>query len=156
MPGAPRFGPYAVAIASDQTHAIVADLESDDVRVLDLKARQFEDVVVPLGSRAMMPEFVSADSALVPLQSPDGLARVDVKNGAVERRVAFGAECKNPHVARLSPDGRAYVVCEGDHVAPGAVIQVDPTTLAIEKRWTVGVYPDGIAFGQALSARTSR
>lgn len=154
VPGAPRFGPYSVAIAPDQRRAIVADMESDDVRVLDLETKQFEDTVVPLGARAMMPDFVDADDALVPLQSPDGLALVDVRTGAVARRVAFGAECKNPHVARLAPDGRAYVVCEGDHVAPGAVIEVSPRTLAVVKRWVVGVYPDGIAFG--VSARTSR
>jgi len=146
VPGAPRFGPYSVAIAKDQRRALVSDMESDDVRVLDLGKREFEDIVVPLGARAMMPDFVAAEEALVPLQSPDGLARVAL-DGTVKRRVSFGAECKNPHVARIAPDGRAYVVCEGDHVAPGAVIQVDPTTLAVEKRWVVGVYPDGIAFG---------
>jgi DNA-binding beta-propeller fold protein YncE len=145
VPGAPRFGPYSVAIAADGRRALVADMESDDVRVLDLAKREFEDTVVPLGARAMMPDFVDAEDALVPLQSPDGLALVTL-DGTVKRRVAFGAECKNPHVARVATDGRAYVVCEGDHVAPGAVIQVDPVTLAIQKRWVVGVYPDGIAF----------
>jgi len=146
-PGAPRFGPYSIVIADDGRRAVVADMESDDVRVLDLAKRQFEDgATIALGARALMPEMVGPDEALVPLQSPDGLALVDVAKGAVVRHVTFGAECKNPHVARLAPDGRAYVVCEGDHVAPGAVIQVDRATLAIVKRWVVGVYPDGIAF----------
>ena len=82
----------------------------------------------------------------MPLQGPDGIARVDVAKGAVVARVTFGAECKLPHVARVAPDERAYVVCEGDHKEAGAVVEIDPTTLATKKRWVVGVYPDGIAF----------
>jgi len=150
VPGAPRFGPYSVVIAGDR--ALVADLESADVRVLDLGARQFlADSTIALGARAMMPDAIKGaddvDVAIVPLQGPDGVARVDFGKGAIEARAAFGAECKNPHVARVASDGRAYVVCEGDHVAPGAVVQIDPKTLAIVKRWVVGVYPDGIVFG---------
>ncbi len=152
-PGAPRFGPYSVALADDATRekgrVLVADLESADVRVLDLATRQFlAESVIALGARAMMPEIASPNEALVPLQGPDGLARVDFAKGAIVARAAFGAECKNPHVARAAPDARAYVVCEGDHVAPGAVVEVDPSTLAVKKRWIVGVYPDGIAFGR--------
>jgi DNA-binding beta-propeller fold protein YncE len=147
VPGAPRFGPYSVAIAPDQRRVLVADLESADVRVLDLAARELvADSAIPLGARAMMPDFVSTDVALVPLQGPDGLVRVDLAKGSVVARVAFGAECQNPHVARVASDGRAYVVCEGDHKEAGAVVEIDPVTLATKRRWVVGVYPDGIAF----------
>lgn len=149
VPGAPRFGPYSVAIALDEKRALVADMESADVRVLDLATRQFvADSALPLGARAMMPDYVSNDVALVPLQGPDGLVRIDVTKGAIAQRVSFGAECINPHVVRIAPDGRAYVVCEGDHKSPGAVLEVDAMTLATKHRWVVGVYPDGIAFGQ--------
>ena len=147
VPGAPRFGPYSVVLAPDGRRAVVADMESDDVRVLDVRAREFDEgATVALGARAMMPDMVGPDTALVPLQGPDGLALVDVAKASIVRRVSFGAECKNPHVARIAPDGRAYVVCEGDHVTPGAVIEVNRDSLAIVKRWVVGVYPDGIAF----------
>jgi len=39
------------------------------------------------------------------------------------------------------------MVCEGDHTGPGSVLEIDPDSLATKKRWTVGVYPDGIDFG---------
>ena len=147
VPGAPRFGPYSIAIAPGDKRAVVADMESADVRVVDLAARQFlADSAIPLGARAMMPDFVSETEVLVPLQAPDGIVRVDIAKGTVVARAAFGAECKLPHVARVAPGGRAFVVCEGDHKAPGAVVEVDPVTLATKKRWGVGVYPDGIAF----------
>jgi hypothetical protein len=42
---------------------------------------------------------------------------------------------------------RAFVVCEGDHVRAGSVIEIDPQSLEIRRRWEVGVYPDGLAFG---------
>jgi len=149
VPGAPRFGPYSVAIAPDGKRAIVADMESSDVRTLDLESRQFvADAVIAVGGRAMMPDFEPSGLALVPIQGPDGLALVDLAAQSVVRRVSYGQECPKPHVARVAPDGRAYVVCEGDHTSPGAVIEVDATSLETKRRWTVGVYPDGIAFGR--------
>ncbi|MEO6573304.1 MAG: hypothetical protein ABIP89_05670, partial [Polyangiaceae bacterium] len=67
----------------------------------------------------------------------------------IEKRIAFTKdECQSPHVVRKAKDGRVYLVCEGDHTAPGSVVEIDPMTLAIKKRWVVGVYPDGIAFGE--------
>jgi hypothetical protein len=96
----------------------------------------------------MMPDFAGDNALIAPLQGPDGVARLNVDSGAVEARVPFAADvCKNPHAAKRAKDGRVYVVCEGDHVAPGAVVEIDPTSLAVKRRWTVGVYPDGIAFG---------
>ena len=101
-----------------------------------------------LGARAFMPAFVGDEALLVPLQSPDGLARIDVGAATITKRVAFGGdECRSPHVVQKAKDGRVYLVCEGDHVAAGAVVEIDPVSLAIRKRWEVGVYPDGIAFG---------
>jgi len=145
--GAPRFGPYSVTLSPDGAVAVVADLESADVRVLDIAKRALGEPIA-VGGRAMMPDFSGERVALVPLQGPDGLARVDLDKGAVQERVAYGDECKSPHVVRVARDGRAYVVCEGDHRSPGAVLEVDRTTLATKRRWVVGVYPDGIAFGE--------
>ncbi len=148
VPGAPTYGPYSATLSLDETRVVVADLESMDLRVFDRASRTFVAGVAPsLGARAFMPAFVAPREVLVPLQGPDGLARVNVDTGAVVARVATGDACRAPHVARVARDGRVYVVCEGDHVGPGAVVQVDPASLAITKRWTVGVYPDGIVFG---------
>jgi len=147
--GAPRYGPYSVALSADGARAVVCDLEGQDLRVFDVPGRRFiADRVVTLGARVFMAEFVAPRAVLAPLQSPDGLARIDVESGDVVKRVSYTKnECQAPHVARRAQDGRVFVVCEGDHAAPGAVIEVDPETLATRRRWTVGVYPDGIAFG---------
>ena len=148
-PGVPTYGPYSATLSPDEKTVVVADLEGMDVRVFDRDAKQFvSDRTVSLGARAFMPAFLDARTILVPLQGPDGLARVDVARGSVAFRVATGDECRAPHVARVAKDGRVYVVCEGDHAAPGAVVQVDGATLAIMKTWATGVYPDAVAFGE--------
>jgi DNA-binding beta-propeller fold protein YncE len=147
-PGVPTYGPYSATLSPDEKTVIVADLEGMDVRVFDRATNSFSaDRTVALGARAFMPVFLDATTLLVPLQGPDGLARVDLAGSAVAGRVTTGDECRAPHVARLAKDGRVYVVCEGDHVTAGAVVEVDPKTLAIKKRWATGVYPDAVGFG---------
>lgn len=149
VPGVPRYGPYSATLSPDESRVVVADLEGQDVRVFDPKERRFvADKTVPLAAKAFMPAFVTSDVVLVPTQAPDGLARVDVAQAKVERRVTFPKDdCALPHVVRVARDGRVYLVCEGDHTAAGTVLEIDPVTLTKKKRWTVGAYPDGIAFG---------
>jgi YVTN family beta-propeller protein len=150
VPGAPSYGPYSVVLAPDAKTALVATLEAEDVRVFDLEGRRFvPERTVFLKARAFFPAFVDATHALVPTQAPDGLVRVDVQAATVVARAPWSSEtCRAPHVVKQAKDGRVYVVCEGDHVGEGAVVQVDAATLAVVRRWNVGVYPDGIAFGE--------
>jgi len=149
VPGVPRYGPYSATLSPDEKLVVVADLEGQDVRVLDRASRKFlADRTVPLAAKAFMPAFVGEHTILVPLQSPDGLARVDLEHGKIERRTSFPKEqCALPHVVRVAKDGRVYLVCEGDHRGPGSVLEIDRESLAVKKTWAVGAYPDGLAFG---------
>ncbi|MFO0679353.1 MAG: hypothetical protein U0169_22690 [Polyangiaceae bacterium] len=149
VPGAPQYGPYFVEFVPGEKFAFVTDLEGKDCRVFDLGTKKFlPDRTVDVGARALSPAFVDENVALVPLQAPDGLVRVDVSKGTITKRTAFvGDTCPSPHVVKRAKDGRFYLVCEGDHKAKGVVVEIDPTSLAVTKRWVVGVYPDGIAFG---------
>lgn len=146
--GAPRWGPYSVVLSPDESLAIVSDLEGQDLHVFDVAARTFVEArTITLGARAFMSAFTPEGSLLVPLQSPDGVARIDVARGVVEKRATFDkAACEAPHVVRVRGDA-AWVVCEGDHRGPGAVLAIDPRTLEVHRRIRVGVYPDGLAFG---------
>jgi DNA-binding beta-propeller fold protein YncE len=149
VPGVPRYGPYSATLSPDEKHLVVADLEGQDIRILDRETRRFvPENTVNLAARAFMPAFVDDHTLLIPMQSPDGLARVDLDHAKVERRRSFErAQCGLPHVVRIAKDGRAYLVCEGDHRAPGTVLEIDPVSLDVKKQWTVGAYPDGLAFG---------
>jgi DNA-binding beta-propeller fold protein YncE len=150
VPGVPRFGPYSATLSPDEKLVVVADLEGQDLRVLDRETKRFlPDRSVPLAAKAFMPAFVDDVTVLVPTQSPDGLVRVDLARGKVERRTSFSKQqCTLPHVVRVAKDGRVYVVCEGDHRQPGSVLEVDALTLGVKKEWKVGAYPDGLAFGE--------
>ena len=145
--GAPKYGPYSAAPSPDDSLILVGDLESKDVRIFDAKAKKFADPIA-VGARAMIGAFVDGTIAIVPLQAPDGLVKIDAqKNSVLARASVTKDQCEAPHMARVDSHGRVFVVCEGDHVQPGAVVEIDPATLAITKRWIAGVYPDGIAFG---------
>lgn len=149
VPGAPQYGPYFVEFVPGEKEALVTDLEGKDCRIFDFTKKRFlVDRSIDVGARALAPAFVTETEAIVPLQAPDGLVRVDVVAAKIRKRVAFtGDTCPSPHVVRKSQNGRVYVVCEGDHKTNGVVAELDAETLAIKKRWVVGVYPDGIAFG---------
>jgi DNA-binding beta-propeller fold protein YncE len=149
VPGVPRYGPYSATLSPDEALVVLADVEGQDVRVWDRAKKVFlPDKTVPLSAKAFMPAFVGPRALLVPTQAPDGLARIDLETAKVVRRASFDKkDCMLPHVVSIAGDGRAYLVCEGDHSAPGTVLEIDPETLATKKKWTVGVYPDGIAFG---------
>lgn len=149
VPGVPRFGPYSATLSPDEKLVVLADLEGQDVRVLDRATKRFlPDRGVPLAAKAFMPAFVDGHTLLVPTQSPDGLVRIDLDKAKIERRTSFPREqCALPHVVRVAKDGRVYLVCEGDHRGAGSVLEIDPETLGVKKSWKVGVYPDGLAFG---------
>lgn len=147
VPGVPRYGPYSVTLSPDESVVVVADLEGQDIRVFDRAKKQFvSEKTVPLAAKSFMPAFLDDKTILVPTQAPDGLARVDIAAAKVTGRGALTkAECALPHVVKVARDGRVFLVCEGDHIGSGSVLELDRETLAVKKRWTVGVYPDGIA-----------
>jgi hypothetical protein len=55
-------------------------------------------------------------------------------------------DCRLPHEIARGPDGRFYLVCEGDHATPSRVVTFDPMSLQVTARFDVGVYPDRVVF----------
>jgi DNA-binding beta-propeller fold protein YncE len=150
VPGVPRYGPYSATLSPDESLVIVADLEGQDVRVFDRATKRFDpERTVHLAAKAFMPAFVDSTTLLVPTQAPDGLVRIDIAHAKVTGRGSLSkADCTLPHVVKVARDGRVYLVCEGNHTQSGSVLEIDKDTLAAKKRWSVGVYPDGIDFGE--------
>jgi len=148
VPGVPRYGPYSATLSPDEKLVVVANLEGQDVRIFDRAEKKFlADKVITLSAKAFMPAFLDDRTILVPTQAPDGLVRVDLEQGkVVGRGLITKAQCALPHVVRVAKDNRVYLVCEGDHTGPGAIVELDRESLAVKKRWVVGVYPDGIEF----------
>lgn len=136
------YGPYFVTLTEGAL--LVSETEGKALRSVDLTTRKTTQRT-PLGGAVFGPAETRDGRFLVPVQTPDKLVIVD-KSLAVEKtRVLMGDECVKPH--QIARHGERYlVVCEGDHVKPSKVIEINPTTLETIRSFDVGAYPDVIAF----------
>lgn len=101
---------------------------------------------IPLPGIPFFAAWLSGSEVVVPLRDASGAARVNVETGEVLQATTYPiADCENPGEARLAADGRLFLVCEGDHYRPGAVVQIDAQTLEILTAVSVGIYPDRLA-----------
>jgi DNA-binding beta-propeller fold protein YncE len=151
-PGSAALGPYSATLSPDGSVLAVGCLLSREVRVFDVPTKTFRAAPLPVAGAAMFSAW-SADgrTLFVPVQTPDALVAFDMTPGAPTygspiRQRPFGAECDKPHeVVRGAAGGSLYVVCEGDHTGPGAVVVLDAQTFELTARAEVGVYPDRVA-----------
>lgn len=151
-PGAPIYGPYSAVASPDGGTLAVGSTESKDVRLFDIATQTMDAVVIATMGAPFFAGW-SPDGAVlyVPTQQPDALLVVDVASGDVmtSRNFADG-ECELPHEVVLGPDpSTLFVVCEGDHLGPGAVLALDAATLETVSQMPVGVYPDKLAIAGA-------
>ena len=144
--GDPTYGPYAAALSPDGSLLAITSTVSKDVRVFDVALGAMTEVAIPTLGAPFFPAW-SPDGALlyVPVQAPDGVVVLDAANAfaELERRDFFGAECPAPHEVELVGDD-LFVVCEGDHDAPGKVLTLAVDGLAVRAETEVGVFPDAI------------
>lgn len=137
------FGPYFVAVAGGSI--LVAETEGKSLRLIDLATKK-TTVRTPLGGAVFGPAATKDGSRwIAPVQSPDQLVAVDAALAIQKSRPFSGDECIKPHQVARHGD-RFLLVCEGDHVRPGKVLEIDPVTLDTLRTFEVGVYPDVIAF----------
>lgn len=156
-PTNPTYEPYAVSLNSIDHSVWMSDQKSGDLRIFALAAGgggswDTTRGPVPMGGAPFFGQF-SRDGArfYVPVQTPDSLTVVETATGHIVGSLPFtAADCKLPHAVLLTPDEQAaVVVCEGDHIGPGAVALVDlhaPTAPSLTKVITVGVFPDDAFF----------
>lgn len=146
--GDPVYGPYSVVGSPGGGLIAIGNTVSKDVRFLDTETSQMrpELALSTLGA-PYFPAWLDGEAKLVvPMQAPDGIAVFDMETqGELVSRQFSGEECPLPHVAILLKDETIALVCEGDHIAPGKVVWLDPETLETVREATVGVYPDAIA-----------
>jgi DNA-binding beta-propeller fold protein YncE len=148
-PGRPFYGPYAAVLSPEGDVVAVSNTESRDVRLFDVAQARFTATIA--ADAGATPYFVAwsddGRELFVPFQAPDGVARLPVSGGSGTTRWFSGDECERPHEIVRSHAGRLFVVCEGDHVAPGKLLELDPMTLETLAELDVGVYPDRLAIG---------
>jgi DNA-binding beta-propeller fold protein YncE len=150
-PGRPFYGPYAAVLSPDGNVVAVSNTESRDIRLFDVGEKRFASTLAE--DVAATPYFVAwsddGRELFVPFQAPDGVARLPVSGASGTTRWFAGDECEKPHEMVRSHSGRLFVVCEGDHVGPGKLLELDEATLETLAELPVGVYPDRLAIGAA-------
>jgi YVTN family beta-propeller protein len=137
--------------------ALVLDPAGSRVLVSDeltrrIVAFQADDSAAQLGATGELPgipgpvAFLSSGEWLVPLRAPDGAARLDPASGAIVGYTTYTDEqCRTPSTATVSATAGAFLVCEGDHEGPGALVRLDPLTLEAQARLPLGRFPDALA-----------
>ena len=139
--------PYGVVADPTGRYLLLSDQVS---RAAVLFSAQDMPAVIASFTLTGVPMFgawISGDQIVVAEQTPSGALLVSQSTGTVLREVFYAdSDCLNPSDVRPSADGRLFLVCEGDHyTTPGAVVQVDPATLAVVATIPVGIYPDRLA-----------
>jgi len=142
MPPDVTFGPYFVTVAG--TSLLVSETEGKSIRLIDLASKR-TTVRTPLDGAVFGPTATKSGGFIVPVQSPDKLVLVDAALAVQKIRPFTGDECIKPHQVARHGD-RFLLVCEGDHIKPGKLLEIDPATLETIRSFDVGVYPDVIAF----------
>ena len=146
-PGFPIHEPYALLAERNFERLLVSNLSGKSVMSFAVGASLEREWVSPVLGLPYFAAWLAADRVLVPLQTPSGAAVLDAASGELLGEASYrDGECLNPHEAVASSDGRVFLVCEGDHRANGAIVELDPESLAVIRRVEVGVFPDRLLF----------
>lgn len=130
-------------LISNQVSRTVAMFDLNDTSTLLSSYRVVGPMDMPDYSVPMFPVLVSDATLAIPLQSPNGAALIDVTSGEQLLKVQYAdSECLNPAEFTVTHDSRLFLVCEGDHYHPGAVVEVAPDTLEIVASVPVELYPE--------------
>ncbi|HEX2730043.1 MAG TPA: hypothetical protein VHM70_00505 [Polyangiaceae bacterium] len=90
--------------------------------------------------------FLSDSEALVPMQAPDGVVRIDLMTNQVTQEVMYSQdECPEPGALSVGGNGAIWLVCENDRYHPGKLVTVEPLSLAVSNGIEVENYPTRVA-----------
>lgn len=151
-PTAPNYEPYGIAIAPGGDEVWVSCLRTGDLRVFDTATKTFDPDPISMGGGApFFGDFLDDGSRFyVAVQGANRLGVVDTTTRAVTMiDLPFPEVCEAPHAVLVLPgEERALVVCEGNHVDPGAIAVVNIAAGGVEDAVEVGVYPDDVVLIQ--------
>ncbi len=138
--------PYALVGDLERARLLVANQVASTVSVFDMSDTPNLLSTLAIPGVPFFAVWASEANVLVPFQNPSGVALLDAASGAVLQTVQYSDDdCMNPVEVSMSRDLRLRLVCEGDHHGPGALVELDPATLAVKSRVSLGVYPERLA-----------
>lgn len=140
------FKPWTIALDGPRDRLLIANQQVNTVDIFSAEDNPRLLASARVNAVPFHAAWVGEAEFIVALQRPNGAVRVSATDGAALVEVAYStAECENPSEPQLLPDGRLFLVCEGDHYARGALARLDPETLAIVQRVELGLYPERMA-----------
>lgn len=146
-PGAPRYGPYALALSPSGKRLAIANRDAKELRFYDVESGVLSPLVVALDGAPGTPAWAPDESRVwVPTQAHDALVAIDAATG--NAKIGFSPDCAAPIEAALGGAGVVYVVCEGTSSAPGAIAAYDAQTLESRGVVSAGSFPGRPMFGR--------
>jgi YVTN family beta-propeller protein len=141
-PGAPVYGPYAVALSPSGNLLSICNTESKDVHLLDTRTHAISQTPLLLQGAPQSVVWSDDESRVyVVTQAPDAIVIADPHSGTILAQLPLDA-CHLPRDVKISTDGATlYVVCEGD-ANGGSVVLVDSNALSTRATVRVGAFPD--------------
>lgn len=140
------FKPWTVALDGPRERLLISNQQ---VNTVDVFSAEDNPRLLSSARVAAVPfhaTWVGEAEFIVALQRPNGAVRLSATDGALLAEASYStSDCENPSEPQVLPDGRLFLVCEGDHYARGALVQLDPNTLAILQRVELGLYPERMA-----------
>jgi len=140
------FKPWTVELDGPRERLLISNQQ---VNTVDVFSAEDSPRLLSSARVAAVPfhaTWVGETEYVVALQRPNGAARVSAASGALLTEASYStSECESPSEPQLLPDGRLFLVCEGDHYSRGALVQLDPQTLAVVQRVELGMYPERMA-----------
>jgi YVTN family beta-propeller protein len=135
--------PYALVADPARDRLLVSNQVSFAVSVFDLSDTPNLLSTLSVLGVPYFAALLSESTLAVPFQAPNGAALFDVATGEPLVQIQYSdEECTNPVEFSVTSDSRLRLVCEGDHYRPGAIVEVDPETLAIKSSVSVDIYPE--------------
>lgn len=140
------FKPWTIALDGPRERLLISNQQVNTVDVFSAEDNPRLLSSARVGGVPFHAAWVGEAEFIVALQRPSGAARVSATDGALLAEASYSTtECENPSEPQLLPDGRLFLVCEGDHYDRGALVALDPQTLAITARVQLGLYPERMA-----------
>jgi DNA-binding beta-propeller fold protein YncE len=149
--------PYALVSDTAGQRLLLSNQVARSVVVFTATDEPIQLAIATVTGVPLFPLFVSDAEFVVPTQDPNALIRVDAATGAIAEETLYSsADCLNPSHARMTVDQRLFLVCEGDHFHPGALVELDPSSHEITGRVTLGLYPERLTILEPGALEGSR
>jgi DNA-binding beta-propeller fold protein YncE len=147
-PGAPAYGPTAVALSPAGTTMALANDVSREVRFLDLSSEAVDiaKTIALVGTPVSLAYSPRGGHLYVAKRNPAALERVDLATGRTSTERAFApGECDDAAAVRTSAQGRLVLLCRDSEASTGRLLTLNATTLATVASTELGGAPAAVA-----------